>query len=174
MKLCERLVDLELHFPNTFSNVKNHPNKVCISWWVMNFWYSWLFNLRLSRALKTCLDPSKFKIKNLNGPKFVKRKVGPIKNVDFDEFNNFGIHDFSKWNHWECKILAWRCHCFKVQSMTWSNLDLDEKHLNMKVKTHQDLQSLYRSFFFCIQKFFIRGQSLTKFDQVKLWILKQW
>jgi hypothetical protein len=39
----------------------------------------------------------------LNGPNFVKRKVGPIKNVDFDEFNKIGIHEFSKRNHWDCK-----------------------------------------------------------------------
>jgi hypothetical protein len=73
MKLCERLVNFELNFSNTFSNAKNGLNKFCRSWWVMNFGYSWIFELRPFRGSKISLEELKFK-----NPKFDMLKIRQI------------------------------------------------------------------------------------------------
>jgi len=53
MKLYVRIVDFQLHHPNSLSNVKNGLYIKCRSWWVEQYWYSWLFQLRPSRVPKT-------------------------------------------------------------------------------------------------------------------------
>jgi hypothetical protein len=76
----------------------------------MNFGYSWIFNLRPSRASKTRLEPSK-----ITNPKFESvqnlsnDKLAHITNVDLDEFTKTGIHDFSiSWiNKNYQKIFMW-------------------------------------------------------------------
>ena len=53
MKLYVRIADFQLQLPNPLSNAKNGPYIKCRSWWVEQYWYSWLFRSRPSRVPKT-------------------------------------------------------------------------------------------------------------------------
>jgi len=61
-----------------FVKCKNGPYIKCRSWWVKKYWYSWLFQSRLSRVPKTCVwlwILSKFKIEWF---KLFQVKSGPL------------------------------------------------------------------------------------------------
>jgi len=82
MKLYVRIVDFQLHLPNTLSNVK----MVC------------------------------------------------ILNVDLDEWNNIGIHDFSSWDPLGSENRCVAMNSFKIQNrvlQTWSNDPFDDFKWNI-------------------------------------------
>jgi hypothetical protein len=45
-------------------------------------------------------------------------KIAYVSNVDLDEWNNLGIHDFSIWDHLGFRKLACNYQNFKIQNLS--------------------------------------------------------
>jgi len=83
-----------------FVKCKNGLYMKCRSWWVEQYWYSWLFQSRPSRVLKTSAwlwILSKFNIWVVQT--FPNEILIIRPNVELDECNKLCIHDFSSWDH---------------------------------------------------------------------------
>ena len=48
-------------------------------------------------------------------------KMAYVSNVDLDEWNNLGIHDFPSWHHIGFRKLACSSQNFKIQNLSGPN-----------------------------------------------------
>ena len=72
-------------------------------------------------------------------------KITKIKVVDINELNNFGIHHFLCWNHFESQILVRTCHFLTFQNLKGSNLVKWQDDQNKSCRSWWVEQLLYSS-----------------------------
>jgi hypothetical protein len=118
-------------------------NKSCRSWWVLQLWYSWLFQLKPFRVSKLSFKYNFLKFKVSNCQTLSNSEMPKIKVVDLDEIYNFGIHDFSNWNLLGFQNLVSSSNFFKIQSFKLSNFIKFKNAHSKSCRPWWDLQLLY-------------------------------
>jgi len=94
MKLYVRLVDLELHFPNTLSNAEmTYVSNVDLDEWTNLGIHDFSNGDHLGFRKLACRREN-LKIQNLSGQTWSNEKLTITPNVDFDEFDVLFIYYF--------------------------------------------------------------------------------
>jgi len=82
MKLYVRIVHFQLHVPNTLQ-MQNGLYIKCRSWWVEQYWYSWLFQSRPSRVPKPVRGYELFQNSKLSTSNLVKWPIWRLQMKQF-------------------------------------------------------------------------------------------
>jgi hypothetical protein len=94
-------------------------------------------------------------------------KMAYVSNVDLDEWNNLGIHDFLSWDRLGFRKLACSCQNFKIQNLSGSNF------LKWKVNHYNK----YRPWWVCIHDFCSwdhLGFGQSVFFKSNIWLGQTW
>ena len=94
---------------------RNDQNKSYISWWVIQLYCWWLFQLKTFSIWKYCLKLSYFENQIQTVQTKSYRTVTKTKVVDLDELYNFVVDDFSIWNHLLLQNIIWISYILKFK-----------------------------------------------------------
>jgi hypothetical protein len=100
---------------------------------------------------------------------FSDKEMTKIKIVDLDQFYNFVVDDFFKWNHLVFQIVVWICHLLKFK--IWIiQTESHEKMTKIKVVDLDELYNFRVHDFFHLKSFLV-SKSCLKFLFFEIQIL---